>query len=244
MIQVERRIRPEDAPSRETGLIADTASRRLGVWGQAQVRKPGKEPVNGDPYLHPRERRTEAGVRARAKRQVVDRVGTPDVELRGLVEDRLVSITRSPHQQHDRSGGDRYAGDLRIDLGQPRRPLRRRLQAQGLLERLTDEPPVADYFLALVGMTKQQEHRQPNGMRCRDDASTEKRAGVLSDDIEVELAVALDLQRSQLGQDIVARVGAAGFNGCRQVAAEAGGEATLLGLRLLGQIAGPGALHA
>ena len=201
------RAAPTGAGEKRTGSTSNAAgpvrrvAHRLGrdlVVGDAP-----EQLLEGHPPFESGERGAEAVVRAVAEREVT-RDRSPDVEALGVRELAVVEVCGTPDEHDPRPGGDRDPVQLDLPHRGARQHLRRRLDAQHLLDGRGEQRRVGDERGALVGMAGEQLGAVPDQARRGVVAGDEEQERE-PEELLVGQVLAVGLGGDQRAHEVVAR---------------------------------------
>ena len=138
----------------------------MGAGIELQVGEAGEQRPHRRPQLHAAHGAADAGVDAKAERQVAAqrlRVAV-DAELPTVGQVVAVTVGRGIHHPDLGVGRDRATGDLGVGRGGAEQALHRRLEADHLLHGVVEQRPVRHQLGPLLGMGAEQPHGVPDGV--------------------------------------------------------------------------------
>ena len=172
--------------------------------GRARASGTLEQRAERDLALEPRQRRTQAEVRAEAEREVAV-VAARDVEAVGLVEHRRVAVRRADAADHERALPDRHAAELHVLERDAHGALHRAVEAQHLLDRALQQLGLRAQARELVGVLQERERPVPDQVRGR-LVTGEQQQDRGRQQLAVAERVAVLLRRDERADQVVARL--------------------------------------
>ena len=191
----------DKAAGEEDRLVHDVA-----VVREPQVRQPLEQERQRDAQLEPGERRADAEVNALAEGKVLADVLPARVVVVGVAEVGLVPVGGAVVHHHARADRKGHAADLHCSGGLSEEALRRRLEAEDLLDRAGHElDGLRAELVDPSGLGEQEREPVPDRARDGDVTGNDEVERHADDDLQRQRGVDLRRDGQQRAGEVVAR---------------------------------------